>query len=212
MRKAIFAVFVLLIASCTFAQSVVHPYVAGGFILNGAGQVPLGLSADGGVQIDAKHLFTYSEAGYETGGKSNDNDNTSSKGHTRLLSNQTLARFGNWYAGVGADYDKLYTPDYAKSSIHPKATVGREFHSGYISKLLVSYVNKGTDWQNGVTGVEAQAWWNGKHVFFRMTVGAYRYHDTVIPVSEGGSSTSVARELATHHGNAVFQNLLGFRF
>ncbi len=211
MRSFIFAATMLLISAFSLAQNIVHPYVAGGFVLNGSGQDNIGGSIAGGVQIDAKHLFSYSEAGYDTGGKTNDNSNTSSVGHDRTLVNQSLVRIGDWYAGVGVDWLKFYTPAYNKSHIHPKATVGRELHNGYINKVLVSYVHPGTDWQNGVTGIEAQGWWTGKHLFLRMLVGGYRHHDTVIPVSQGGSPSSVASELSHHGLTSQFQMMFGVR-
>jgi hypothetical protein len=209
MHKASLAAFVLLIASYTFAQNVVHPYVAGGAILNGSGMVPYGGDIEAGVQIDAPHLFSYTEAGYETGGKENDNDNTSTAGHTRLLENETLARIGNYYVGAGIDWSKLYTPDYTKSHVHPRLTVGREFYNGYISKVLVSYVHPGTDWQNGVQGAEVQGWWTGKHVFLRMTLGAYRYYTTV---TDPTNKVLTAEQKSQHGLTSQFQTLLGVRF
>ncbi len=186
-----------------------HPFIAGGPILNGSGYTPIGVTVDTGVIVDAPHFFSYSEAGYKTGGKANDNANTSSSGHTRLLANETLARFGDWYAGVGMDWVKLYTPAYNKSSVHPKATVGREFYSGYVNKVLFSYVAAGTDWANGVQGFEAQGWWTGKHIFLRMTVGGYWYHLTL---TDRTNVSMTANQLATKGMTSQFQTVLGWRF
>lgn len=202
--------FLVAFSHCQDAPPLtVHPYIAGGAILNGSGQDNVGGSLAAGIQLAAPHLWTYSEAGYETGGKTNDNVNTSSAGHARLLANETLAHFGPWYAGVGIDWSKFYTPAYSKSHIHPRATVGRDFSSGYVSRVLVSYVHPGTDWQNGVQGFEAQGWWVGHHAFLRMTVGGYVCHTTL---TDRTNHAMTVRQLSEHSMTSQFQALAGWRF
>jgi hypothetical protein len=217
MRSKAFYLAVLIIFVSTLSHSQdkteftnpVHPFVAGGVILNGSGYTPVGATIDAGVIVDAPHLFSYSEAGYETGGKSSYNANISSGGHTRLLANETLARFGDWYAGMGVDWVKLYTPAYSKSNVHPKATMGHEFYSGYVNKVLISYVAPGTDWANGVQGFEAQGWWTGKHIFLRMTVGGYWYHMTV---TDRTNVAMTADQRSNKSMTSQFQTVLGWRF
>jgi hypothetical protein len=186
----------------------VHVFVAGGPILNGSGFASVGVTVDAGVIVDASHFFSYSEAGYERGGRLNDNADASSAGHTRLLANQTLARVGDWYAGVGVDWNKLYTLDHNWSSVHPKATVGREFYSGYVNKVLVSYVAPGTDWADGLQGFEAQGWWTGKHIFLRMTLGSYRYHLTV---TDRTNIQMANYQRSNKSMTCQFQTVLGWR-
>ena len=189
--------------------SPVHVFVAGGPILNGSGFASVGVTVNAGGIVDAPHFFSYSEAGYETSGRLNGSPDTNSAGHTRSLANQTLVRIGNWYTGVGVDWNKLYTPDHNRSNVHPKATVGREFDSGYVDKVLVSYVAPGTDWANGLQGFEAQGWWTGKHIFLRMTLGAYRYHATV---TDRTNIQMRDYEWSNKSMTSQFQIVLGWRF
>ena len=209
MKSYIVVFLMFIVSSLCWGQNIVHPYVAAGAVLNGSGQDNIGGSGVTGIIVDAPHLFSYSEAGYETGGKTNDNANVSHKGHDRFLANETLFRKGDWYAGAGIDWLKLYTPAYTKSHVHPRVTVGREFHGGYVNKVLISYVHPGTDWQNGVQGVEAQAWWTFNHVFFRMTAGGYIDHDTL---TDRNNKPMTAAQLSRHSLTSKAQFLIGYRF
>lgn len=210
--KTLRMLFLLMVA--TFTQAQVHPFVAGGVEFNGAGQTDVTGVAVAGVQFTPKHFYIDPEAQYINGGKTNDNDNTSSAGHTRYLKTNALVKIGKYYVGPGVSYAKLYTPDYIKSSVHPRFTVGRDFESGYVDRLLISYVNKGTDTANGMQGFDAQAYWffGTKHVFLRMDLQSSFGHATVIPVSKGGSTQSVANELATRVISTQFQTVFGVRF
>src|SRR5271167_302005 len=87
-----------------------QPFIAGG-ISNAS---TFGFAAVGGVTEQYKHFLTVDEAGYESGGKKNDNDNTSTAGHTRYLRGDAYVRFGNWFVGPGAAWSKTYTPAYSK--------------------------------------------------------------------------------------------------
>lgn len=153
-----------------------QPFVAGGLILNGAGMKPLGGNLVGGVQWDNPHLLVITEASYTTGGKTNDNDNTSSAGHTRHLDGDAYARFGTWGFGPGASWSKLYTPDYTKSAVHPRFGFVKDLPS---VRLTVNYVHPGTDWMNSVQGVDTAAWWGHGHLFLKMQFGVYQYHSTL---------------------------------
>lgn len=205
-------VLTLILTVTAFAQRP-QPVVEAGGVLNGAGQTAVGAAGLAGVIWDTKHFFTLDEAGYETGGKNNDNDNTSSSGHTRVLTSQVLAKTGKYFYGVGVEWNKLYTPDYSRSAVHPKATVGRDFSGGYVSRVLVSYIDRGTDTTNGLQGVEGRAFWFlGQHAFLSLDIGGYWGHGTVIPVSEGGSPASVASELSSHVVTGKTLGVLGWRF
>src|SRR5271155_1942261 len=188
--KTLRILIMLLVAS--FAQAQFHPFVAGGVQFNGAGQTSVTSAAVGGIQFTPKYFYLDPEAQYITGGKTNDNDNTSSAGHTRYLKSNALVHIGKYYFGPGVSYAKLYTPDYTKGSVHPRFTVGRDFESSYVDRLLISYVNKGTDTANGMQGFDVQAYWffGTKHIFLRADLQSSFGHATVIPVSKGGSAQS----------------------
>jgi hypothetical protein len=212
MKKLLMTV-ALLFGSLLATGQTIQPFVAGGGQLNGAGYSTVGAVAAGGFIVDSKHLFLSPEVGYTTGGKADDADNTSSSGHTRYFNAFALAKVGRFGFGPGFAWSKLYTPDYDKSGWHPKAAFSYDFASDYISKLIVAYVGKGNDQTNGVQGIEAEAFWFiGKHVFVRADVQGDWGHETVIPVSQGGSLSSVASENAQKITTSQFQMVLGYRF
>ena len=203
------AIALLFISSLAVAQRP-QPVLEAGGVLNGSGMSPLGGAAFAGITLDTKHFVTIDEAGYTTGGKTNDNDNTSSSGHTRLLSGGAFLHEGKYLFGPSCEWDKLYTPDYHKSAVHPKATVGRDFNN---SRVFISYVFSGTDTANAIEGVEGRAFLAiNRHAFLSTTIGGYWGHATVIPVSEGGSPASVASELATKIMTGKTTIVLGWRF
>ena len=216
MRKMLFALlFSALLSTAAIAQTTNRPQIVveTGAILNGSGMTAAGGVAQSGIYWDASHALLISEASYSTGGKTDDNDNTSSAGHTRGLIGDALAKKGPWLFGVGASWSKLYTPDYDKSTVHPRADVGRDFHSGYVDRVLMSYVQSGTDHYNGMQGFEARAYWFiGAHAFAKMMAGGYFGHSTVIPISQGGSAQSVASELASKVSTSQATLTFGWRF
>jgi hypothetical protein len=216
MKRTLVTILLLVLASIcwgsAFAQ-VAQPFVAGGLNLNGGGMVAVGGAAVGGIGLSLSHLYLDPEVGYVTGGKSNDNDNTSSAGHTRYAKADGLVKIRSWYVGTGCEWQKLYTPDYNKSSVHPRLTIGRDFHEGYVDRVFISYVQRGTDLSNGVNGLEAQGYWFfPHHLFLRMTLNVDIGHETIIPVSQGGSVQSVASELSQKITSSSFAAVMGWRF
>ncbi len=215
MKTIVRLLVVFALLTPAFSQETTRPQavVEGGVILNGSGMTAAGGLVQAGPYWDAKHFLFISEAGYSTGGKVDDNSNTSSKGHTRRLQSDLLFKKGQYFFGVGTSWSKFYTPDYTKSSVHPRIDVGRDFTGGYVNRVLVSYVGAGTDTANAIQGFEARAYWFlGKHAFARVVAGGYFGHTTVIPVSQGGSPQSVASELASKTATSQAQFTLGCRF
>jgi hypothetical protein len=207
----IFRLAFLLLAVPVFGQ-IPQLYVAGGLNINGGGYASFGATTVGGVFYDTRYFLFDPEAGYATGGKSNDADNTSSEGHTRSLKGDFLVKVHGWYVGPGYSWSKLYTPAYDKSATHPRITVARDFPA-YVNRVLITYMPAGSDKANGTQTINAQFYWFfGKHLFYRMDFGPYWAHDTVIPVSQGGSPSSVAYEKSHHVVSAAGQFALGWRF
>lgn len=213
MKKILLIALALMLSSVCWGQAP-RPFVAGGGILLGSGYVPAGVMAVGGVNFDAKNFHLNPEVAYETGGKDEDNANTSSSGHTRYAKSDVLFRVGKWFIGPGASWSKLYTPAYDKSSVHPRITAEKDFDGVYFDKMLFSYVQRGTDVQNGINGIETQAYWffGQKHFFLRMDLGAYWGHATVVPVSAGNSPQTVSQELSEKLTSGTFQTVVGWRF
>ena len=207
-------ILLMLIAAGTRCNGqAVQPFLAGGGSLLGGGMTATGAVGSGGLWINTHHLLLDPEVGYVTGGKANDADNTKSSGHTRYAQSDALFQVGRFYIGTGASWAKLYTPDYSKASWHPEVTAGTSFKSGYVNDVFVSYVLAGSDHANGMHGLSTQLYWYfGKHLFAREEIAGYWGHETVIPVSEGGSAQSVASEYAQHIVSSEFTALMGWRF
>ena len=194
---------VALLGGMALAQRP-QPFLAGGvsaFDVVGGATV-------GGVFYDSAHFTSVDEGGYETGGKSNDNDNTSSSGHTRYLRGEAEVKFKGWGFGPGIDWSKTYTPDYSKSHVHPRAYVVFP-RTEYWSRLTVAYVHPGTDWQNGVQGFQAQVWLGSGHLFGRITAGGYWAHTTV---TEPTNAVLTAEQKSQHTATSDLQGLIGWRF
>lgn len=204
MRTLLLAIM-LCVASLAQAQRP-QPWVAGGAILNGSGQDNIGWVADGGVQWDTAHFLTIEQAQYSTGGKTNDNDNTSSAGHDRSLQGDTYVRVKSWGFGPGVSWSKLYTPAYTKSSVHPRFGVDKEFQIG---RLTITYVHPGTDWINGVQGFEGGLWLGKGHFFYRTVLGAYWFHSTV---TDRSNKQLTAAEKSVIGPTSQLTASMGFRF
>lgn len=202
--KTLLIVLVTL-SACGSAQTRPTPFVA----LGANAFDVVGGSAVGGLDWQpASFLRTTDEAGYETGGKDNDNANTSSRGHDRYLRGEALVLFKGWGVGPGVSWSKLYTPAYSKTHVHPKLLV-QVPRSPYWSRLEVAYVHPGTDWQNSVQGFEASSWWMGKHAFLRLMVGGYWAHTTITAPDD---PVLTAKQKAQHIPTSQAQIVMGWRF
>jgi len=158
--------------------------------------------------FDSSHFLTIDEAGYETGGKSNDNANTSSRGHDRYLAGYAMVKVHGFAFGPGASWSKLYTPAYSKTKVHPK--FGVSFPGGaYVSRITVLYVHPGTDWMNGVSGFEGQGYWVKGHFFLRMMAGGYWAH---ITVTDRSNKPLTQTQKSQHIATSQAQALIGWRF
>ena len=216
--RRILSLMVMFVATVAMGQTLdrPQPYVLVGPAFLGSGYQPLGVNATAGVFFDSKRIMLDPEVSYTTGGKEQENPNSSTtKGHTRGAVSDMLFKTGNYYVGPGAEWSRLDTPYFAKSAVHPRFTVGRDFDSvdRYVDRVLVSYVQAGTDKANGVQGFETEAYWFfGKHAMLRALLGGYWAHGTVIPVADGGSTQSVALEESQHTSTGQFQMAFGWRF
>ena len=181
----------------------VQPFVAGGLELNGSGYTPAGAAGVSGIFLDSKYLLLDPEVGYYTGGKNDDNANTSAAGHTRYMKGDVLIKIGEWYVGPGCSWSKLYTPAYDKSSVHPRFAFGRQWpNDGY--RLTVEYVQRGTDKANGIHGFDVVGYkFFGRYAFLRMDLGGYWGHNTTPPSGPTAPGVVLTSE---------FQTVVGFRF
>lgn len=181
-------VFILALMS-VFAQG--QAYVAGGGeITTGLGYhsfAPVGVA---GYRLDKK-VFAFGELGADGGKKIDTGDGYS----LRLRSgayfhvNKTLA------LGGGVTYTKLYTSQYEKSALRPRAGAVIETTN---SESVLDYVFK-NDVQNGLQGVEYVLTVPRKgRFFYRQDVGVYFFHGTFLP--------------AEHHTGFASRFMIGVRF
>jgi hypothetical protein len=210
--KILIPLLFCLLTTLSFAQ-MPSPFISGGVNLNGSGMSAAGGTGVAGIIWESSHFFIMPEAGYSTGGKNDDNTNTSSSGHTRYLEANTLIKTGKWYFGPGATWLKLYTPNYSKSAWNPQGTIGRDFNS-YISKIFVTYETAGTDKSNGMHGIETQLWWTfGRHFFLREKVGIWIGHATITCSDQSINCIQLtAKERSERLSSGELQTIVGWRF
>jgi hypothetical protein len=195
MRQFIFCIlfFALFLGELVSAQ-VPRPFVYGGASLNGGGYKPLSALGGAGVSLDSKHFVWQADAAYKMARKTNDGTSLNLKGHTRELSSSAYYRFADkWFLGAGARWSQLSTTNYSKSAWRPTFGGGSDYLRkpcgdgncvpDFSLRWAVDYVLPGSDWANGLQGPLLSLYLPSPavrgHLFWRETVGIYRFHDTV---------------------------------
>ena len=215
----------LLYSSVVYAQQFVpHPYAFAGPEAMGGGYSSFAAIAGGGFRIDSKHFLLDTNAWYDTGRKTNDNDQPNPSGHDRGLSATVDYRLSSgWFFGGGARWSELSTSNYRKSSWRPVFGGGKDyFHQrcagehcfeNFSMRLGADYVLAGTDWANGSQGprisfyVPSPA--SKHHIFYRESVGIYRFHTTVTD----RSNLELTREqMGQHSISSVVEFTMMYRF
>jgi len=193
----------LLFSSLAWGQRP-QPFVAGGFNLFDE----VGTSAVGGLWWSSPRFTSIDEAGYETGGKSNDLANKTHTGHDRYLRGEFEIKVKGFGFGPGISWSKSYTPAYNKTHVHPKVYAAFP-RTNYYSRLTFAYVHPGTDWQNGVQGFEGNVYWGEHHLFLRVMGGGYWCHVTV---TDRTNKTLTASQKSSHQMASEMQTVVGWRF
>ena len=194
MRRYSF-LFTLILGSLLHGQGIVpRPYAFAGPKQMGGGYAPFALVGGGGVRIDSTHFQLDGNAWYDTGRKTNDNNQPNPRGRDRGLAGAAYYRLpAGWAFGVGARWNELSTTNYHKSAVHPTfggskdyfrtGCVGEGCGRPFSARVAVDYVMKGTDWKNGSQGTLCTLYVPSPsakaHVFYRETMGVYRVYDTV---------------------------------
>jgi hypothetical protein len=184
-----------------------RPFIYGGLGLNGGGYTPASGKVGAGLRIDSDHFIWMANAAYDNAHKSNDNTLNNQKGHERSLESSIYYRFTNgWFAGGGAGWSELSTTNYTKQQFHPSVGGGKDyFHKDcaaedcvtrWSMRLQVDYKLKGTEHvdakgcsvpngqcTNDLQGPMLSFYMPSPaakgHLFWRETVGIYRFHDTL---------------------------------
>jgi hypothetical protein len=202
----LFLPVMLLLSSGLFAQQFVtqqftahpfipHPFVFAGPEGMGGGYAPFALLGGAGLRIDGTHFILDTSASYDNGHKTNDGTQPNPKGHDRGLAGSAYYRLASgWFLGAGARWSELSTTNYTKGAWRPTFGGGKDFFynshcasekcgSDFSMRLSADYVLTGTDWQNGSQGPLITVYIPSPaakgHLFWRESVGIYRFHDTV---------------------------------
>jgi hypothetical protein len=173
-------------------QPIPHPYLSFGPSLMGGGYAPLAYRAEAGIDLESTHVIFRSLAAYDNGRKTNDGDQPNPNGHDRYLEGAAYyrARRG-WFLGMGWSWSQLSTTNYSKGGTRPEFGGGYDWflHScdgcrrDFSMRIDADWVMAGTDWENGSHGPDVKLTFPApsekRHLFWRQTIGIYRFHETV---------------------------------
>lgn len=218
-------VLVLLYGSGLYGQNIIpHPYVFGGPEGMGGGYAPLAWVGAGGFRIDSQHFIVDAYGEYDNGHKVNDNDQPNPNGHDRGLVGSAYYRLpAGWAVGAGARWSELSTTNYNKSAWRPTFGGSKDYFGNHCQeqncageftmRMGVDYVLPGTDWQNRSQGPLFSLYIPSPavqaHIFYRETVGIYRFHETVTAPTDAALTS---QQLADHGFDAFAEFTLMFRF
>lgn len=170
-----------------------RPYVFVGPEGMGGGYAPLAFEEGVGLRLDTKHFLADTTAWYDNAHKVNDNDQPNPSGHDRGLTGAMYYRLSSgWAFGGGARWNELVTTNYYKSAWRPTfggskdliwGACGENCKPSFAMKIGVDWLTAGTDRMNGVHGPLISFYLPTPslkgHIFYRETVGVYRFHTTV---------------------------------
>ena len=160
----------------------------------GGGYAPVAGVAGVGFRIDSDRFLLDAAGEYDSGHKTNDNDQPNPNGHDRTLAGSAYYRHGSkWFFGGGARWDQLSTTNYSKSAWRPTIGGGMDYFrhncapenclGGFSMQMSVDYITTGSDWQNGSHGPQFTVYIPSPslkgHIFLREELGIYRIHETV---------------------------------
>lgn len=181
-----------------------HPYVAGELAVMPGGYAPVAAYGETGLTFEASPGIAQFLGGYDNGRKDDDGDQPNPKGHDRYLRGSFYLRPApgkrpQWLLGGGYRWSQLSTTNYTKGGSRPffgfRYDLYRD-HSGsdplgggpWSMRLGLDYFTAGTDWQNGVHGVELSLTMprpvEKRHAFFESTFDLTRFHETIAERSQ----------------------------
>jgi hypothetical protein len=202
-----------------------RPYAFVGPEGMGGGYAPIAGVGGTGLRIDSPRFLLDTDASYDNGHKTNDNDQPNPKGRDRGLEGSAYYRLrSRWFFGAGARWSELSTTNYYKSAWRPTFGGGRDyFHKrcpageqcvqSFSMRIGIDYVLPGTDWQNGSQGPLLTLYMPSPaakaHIFYRETVGVYRLHETVTDRSD----PVLTREQTSNYSSESFAEVtIMYRF
>lgn len=191
----------------------------------GGGYAPFALIAGGGFRIDSTRLILETNGWYDNGHKVNDNTQPNPKGHDRGLVGSAYYRLpSGWALGAGARWSELSTTNYKKSTWAPTFGGSKDFfhagcrvetcaHDFFSMRIGVDYMLKGSNWQNGSQGPLFTLYIPSPsvkaHIFYRETVGIYRFYDTV---TDRANAILTREQMGNRHFDAFAEFTIMYRF
>lgn len=187
-----------------------RPYVREDVSLNGGGYSNASFITSGGLRIDAPHLVSDVEVGYDTARKTDDNVPGNTTGHVLNAHARAFYRLNGWYFGGGEQWTETKTLKYIKRGTRPTFGGGKDFTRFRLQSL---YLTRGSDVINGAQGVETLFVYPSPshrgHFFFQGGVSIYRFHDTTFA---NGTPEQIKIWTGTHHFAAYVRYGLVYRF
>lgn len=163
-----------------------RPYVDGGLSLMQGGYFPAAGNMGAGVNIEALRFIAVAGASADDAHKLD-----SGTGHDAYIEARGFLRLGQgWYAGGGAQWNKLTTDAYSKQAWRLAFGAGKDlFRDTFSLRAQALYVLPGTDRLNASQGPEISLWWpspaTNHHLFYYQTIAIYGAHQTSVPGDPG---------------------------
>jgi hypothetical protein len=170
-----------------------HPYAYGGLSLNSGGYSPAAGTIGAGLSIDTSHIVAITEVWADDARKQDSGTGHDVGGRARAFYRTQKG----WYAGAGAQWNKLTTALYSKQGWRPTFGAGKDvIRENFSMRAQAMYVLPGSDRLNAVQGPEISIWMPSPatkgHFFYRQTLGIYEFHQTSVPANPGTQNRSVA--------------------
>ena len=204
------------------SSPIPHPYISFGPSLMGGGYAPLAYRAEAGIDLENTHAILRALGAYDNGHKTNDGGPPNPNGHDRYLEGAAYFRSkAGWFVGMGWRWSQLSTTNYTKSGTRPEIGGGydlalrscAECRRDFSMRINVDWVMAGTDWQNGSHGANTTLTFPApnekRHLFWKQTIGVYRYHQTV---TDPSNLSLVQYQRSQKRFNSVLDFGLVYRF
>lgn len=200
-----------------------RPFVYAGPEGMGGGYAPLAFEGGIGLRIDSKHFLADATASYDNGHKIDDNDQPNPSGHDRGLTGAMYYRLSSgWAFGGGARWNELVTTNYYKSAWRPTlggskdiimGACGENCKPSFDMRIGVDWLMSGTDRMNGSHGPLISLYLPTPslkgHLFYRETVGVYRFHTTV---TEPSNIPLTEQQMSQHYFDRFVEMTVMYRF
>jgi hypothetical protein len=192
--RVMLVVFVMLLGLSAVAQQVRFDNTVLTTVSGGLGYENPGLMYRPAVEVEGDAFLIRGEAGIGSARKRETGD-----GWQRRMRADAYVKIRKFLIGGGAASAKQFTSRWSKGSVHPLVGGGIQHKN---LRMLASYLLKGTDDRNGVTGVNIQARVQlSRHFSISPEVTLNRFHSTDRPDLGRKSGMSAGMGVTYSFGN-----------